>query len=46
MTDEKVCAEASNAKKMASRKIFGLPLGGELFSVSCRLRLQISLRTI
>ena len=26
---------------MASREIFGLVLGGELFSVSCRLRLQI-----
>ena len=39
--DENVCAEASNEKKMASRKIFGLFLSCELFSVSCRLRLQI-----
>ena len=39
--DEKVCAEAWNEKKIASRKIFGLLLSCELFSVSCRLRLQI-----
>ena len=39
--DENFCAEASNEKKMASRKIFRHFLRWELYSASCRLRLQI-----
>ena len=41
MMTKKVCAEALNEKKMASRKMLGLFLSCELFSASCRLRIQI-----